>query len=59
MRLALALAILSAAPMHAAPCGGDFNDFVAAMSAEALAQGAPPAAVKGFFNGARIDKAVL
>lgn len=59
MRLALALAILSAAPLHAAPCGGDFNDFVAAMSAEALAQGASPEAVKSFFSGARIDKAVL
>ena len=59
MRLALAFAILSAAPLHAAPCGGDFNDFVAAMSAEALAQGAPPEAVKSFFNGVRIDKAVL
>lgn len=59
MRLALAFAILSAAPLHAAPCGGDFNDFVAAMSAEALAQGAPPEAVKRFFSDARIDKAVL
>ena len=59
MRLASTLAILLATPVHAAPCGGDFNDFVAAMSAEALAQGASPAAVKSFFNGARIDKAVL
>jgi lytic murein transglycosylase len=59
MRLATVLAILLTTPAHAAPCGGDFNGFIAAMSEEALAQGASPEAVKTFFNGARIDKAVL
>ena len=35
----LLLILLLAAPAQAAPCGGDFNTFVAAMSREAQAAG--------------------
>ncbi|PZQ98000.1 MAG: lytic murein transglycosylase [Cereibacter sphaeroides] len=54
-----ALFCLIAAPVLAAPCGGDFSEFVAAMKAEALAGGADPAAVDAFFKGARQDPKVL
>jgi hypothetical protein len=33
--------IVAATPSYAARCGGDFNTFVAAMSAEAQAAGCP------------------
>jgi lytic murein transglycosylase len=46
-------------PAAAAPCGGDFNAFVSAMSAEAAAAGASQAAITAFFSGAQIDKSVL
>ena len=35
----LAMALAFATPSYAARCGGDFNTFVAAMSAEAAAAG--------------------
>ena len=44
---------------QAAPCGGDFNAFVAAISAEAAAAGASQTAINAFFNGASVDKSVL
>ncbi|MDT8854543.1 lytic murein transglycosylase [Paracoccaceae bacterium Fryx2] len=60
MRLAaLPLLACLAAPATAAPCGGDFAAFVAAMQAEGLAQGRTPAEVESFFRGARIDPRVL
>jgi lytic murein transglycosylase len=58
MRLALAFAML-ASPALSAPCGGDFAGFIDAMAAEARAAGQPDAAIARFFDGARIDKAVL
>lgn len=53
------LATLAAPAALAAPCGGPFPAFVAAMKAEALAAGRSPAAVNAFFAGAEIDPKVL
>ena len=53
------LCALLAAPVAAAPCGGDFGEFVAAMKAEALARGQDGAATDAFFEGASVDPAVL
>lgn len=53
------LLTLTASPMAAAPCGGDFNDFLTAISAEAVDKGLPGKDVKSFFKGARQDPAVL
>jgi lytic murein transglycosylase len=46
-------------PAAAAPCGGDFNVFLRAMSAEAAAQGLPQSAIDAFMAGARQDAAVI
>ncbi len=54
-----ALAVGLAGPALAAPCGGEFNDFVAEMKAEALAAGADPATVDRFFADVRQDPRVL
>lgn len=49
-----------ALPAQAAvPCGGEFGDWVAAMKAEAIAQGKPEEVVEDFFAGVRQDAAVL
>ncbi len=53
------LASLAATPALAAPCGGDFNQFISAMSAEAAAQGLPRAPSTPFSTGARLDPAVI
>lgn len=58
MRAAL-LALALATPAAAAPCGGDFGTFLAAMQAEAIAQGVPPEKAAAFFKGARQDRQVL
>ncbi|MGL4236549.1 lytic murein transglycosylase [Tabrizicola sp.] len=58
MRAAL-LCLALAAPAAAAPCGGDFGDFLKAMEAEAIAQGTPADKAAEFFAGARQDKKVL
>ena len=58
MRAAL-FALCLAAPAAAAPCGGDFADFLAAMQAEAITQGIPVEKAAEFFAGARIDEGVL
>lgn len=58
MRLAIAFSLL-AAPALAAPCGGDFGDFLDTMAAEARAAGHPEEAITQFFDGAQVDKAVL
>lgn len=50
---------LFAGPILAAPCGGDFGDFLQAMVGEARAAGLPDAAIDQFFDGARPDPAVL
>ena len=53
------LACLTAAPVAAAPCGGDFGDFLRAMSAEAAAQGLPQGAIDTFMAGAQRDGALI
>ena len=58
MRAAL-LALALATPATAAPCGGDFGDFLKAMEAEAIAAGVPADAAAAFFHGARQDQKVL
>jgi lytic murein transglycosylase len=58
MRAAI-LALLLAAPAAAAPCGGDFGEFLAAMEAEAVAAGTSPDKAAEFFQGARVDEKVL
>ena len=61
MRLAAfaLLAGLAATPAMAAPCGGEFGDFLKAMAAEAKAAGLPPAAIEEFMAGAQRDPAVI
>ncbi|WP_374643330.1 lytic murein transglycosylase [Tabrizicola sp.] len=58
MRAAL-LALTLATPAAAAPCGGEFGAFLAAMQAEAVAAGVPQDKAEEFFAGARIDQKVL
>jgi lytic murein transglycosylase len=58
MRAAL-LALALATPAVAAPCGGDFGDFLKAMEAEAIAEGVPAEPAAAFFKGARQDQKVL
>lgn len=58
MRTAL-FALALATPAAAAPCGGDFGDFLAAMRAEAVAAGIPADAASAFFKGAQQDPRVL
>ena len=48
-----------ATPSYAARCGGDFNTFVAAMSAEAQAAGISPAVISQALSGVTQDPAVL
>ncbi|MDP2738046.1 MAG: lytic murein transglycosylase [Pseudorhodobacter sp.] len=50
---------LAANPGLAAPCGGNFADFIAAMKAEALVNGIASRDVDGFFRGAQQDAQVL
>lgn len=58
MRAAL-LALALATPAAAAPCGGDFGEFLTQMEAEAVAAGVPAEAAAAFFKGARQDAKVL
>ena len=58
MRAAL-FALLLATPAAAAPCGGDFGEFLNAMEAEAIAAGVPPDKAAEFFAGASQDPRVL
>jgi lytic murein transglycosylase len=51
--------VIATAPAFAARCGGDFNAFVAAMSAEAQAAGVSPAVISQALNGVTQDPAVL
>jgi len=57
--LAALFAVLVALPAHAARCGGDFNTFVAAMSAEAAAAGVSQAVIAQALGGVTQDPAVL
>ncbi len=58
MRAAL-VALLLATPAAAAPCGGDFGDFLQTMQAEAVAEGTPADQAAAFFAGGRQDPKVL
>ena len=51
--------LILATPSHAARCGGDFNSFVSAMSAEAQAAGISPAVISQALSGVTQDPAVL
>lgn len=51
--------VIATTPAFAARCGGDFNAFVAAMSAEAQAAGGSPAVISQALNGVTQDPAVL
>lgn len=60
MRLPLlALLALTASPALAAPCGGNFQDFLGTMAQEARAQGLPAAAIDRFLTGAALDPKVI
>src|SRR3954451_10809641 len=60
LRLALLLsATLLATPASAAPCGGDFHTFVAAISREAAAKGISQAVISQALGGVTQDQAVL
>src|SRR5262245_55011271 len=56
---ALLVLIVLAAPARAAPCGGDFSTFIAAMSREAAAAGVSQSVIQSAFAGVTIDPAVL
>jgi lytic murein transglycosylase len=56
---AFAALLLFAIPARAAPCGGDFQTFLAAMSREAQAQGISRAVIDEAFAGVALDPAVL
>jgi lytic murein transglycosylase len=59
-RLALAsMVCLAASSAQAARCGGDFNSFVASMSAEAQAAGVSASVVSSALGGVTIDHSVL
>lgn len=58
MRAAL-LAFALATPAAAAPCGGDFAEFLKTMEAEVVAAGVPVDAAASFFKGAKQDAKVL
>jgi lytic murein transglycosylase len=55
----LLTSLLLAAPASAAPCGGDFNAFIAAMSREAAAAGISRGVIESAFAGVTQDPAVL
>ena len=57
--LAVSFCTILATPSHAARCGGDFNSFVATMSAEAQAAGVSPAVISQALSGVTQDPAVL
>jgi lytic murein transglycosylase len=51
--------VIATGPAFAARCGGDFNTFVAGMSAEAQAAGVSPSVTSAAFGGVTQDMAVL
>src|SRR5476649_2135416 len=52
-------AVIATTPALAARCGGDFNTFVAAMSAEAQAAGISQSVISQALSGVTQDMAVL
>jgi lytic murein transglycosylase len=60
LRLVILLAgLVAATPALAARCGGDFNSFVASMSAEAAAAGVSQSVISSALSGVTEDMAVL
>ncbi len=60
LRLAVLFgALIAASPALAARCGGDFNTFVAGMSAEAASAGVSQGVISQAFGGVSQDMAVL
>ena len=59
LTLAAPFLLALAGPVAAAPCGGSFGDFLAAMKAEAIGAGQDPATVEAFFRGVRPDPRAL
>jgi lytic murein transglycosylase len=57
--LAALLTLFAAAPALAAPCGGDFATFLAAMSRDARTAGVPADVIARGFAGVAIDRNVL
>jgi lytic murein transglycosylase len=57
--VALILTLIFAAPAAAAPCGGDFNAFLAAVGREAQGAGVPRSVIDAAFAGLTADPAVL
>src|SRR5476651_2283604 len=57
--LAVSFCTVLATPSLAARCGGDFNSFVAAMSAEAQAAGISPSVISQALSGVTQDMTVL
>src|SRR3984893_3153349 len=55
----LLAALVAATPSFAARCGGDFNSFIAGMSAEAQAAGVSQGVISQAFGGVTEDGAVL
>jgi lytic murein transglycosylase len=55
----LASTLALSTPSFAARCGGDFNSFVASMSAEAQAAGVSPSVISSALSGVTPDPAVL
>ncbi|MFD2182768.1 lytic murein transglycosylase [Rhodoplanes azumiensis] len=55
----LLASLVAVAPARAAPCGGDFDTFLAAMAREAQAQGVSRAVIEQAFAGVTPDPAVL
>jgi len=56
---ALSLTLLLALPASAAPCGGDFNGFIAAISRDAQSAGVSRGVIDAAFAGITLDPAVL
>jgi len=59
LAILFATTVIAASPSYAAKCGGDFNSFVASMSAEAAAAGVSQAVTSQAFGGITQDQAVL
>jgi lytic murein transglycosylase len=59
MRLVVALSLMLSAPAMAAPCGGDFGGFIAAMKSEVMGKGLSADEADRFFATARQDGKVV
>jgi membrane-bound lytic murein transglycosylase B len=59
LRAAAFATLLLVTPTYAARCGGDFNTFMASMSAEAAAAGISQGVISQVLGGVTLDAAVL